>query len=518
MRYSEIVKGKTKQTQPMWNEPEQVKNNAGGYVYSTSDEVMLERFLLLGTEGGTYYVGQDKLTKDNAKNVINLIKKDGVKVAETAFNFIQFRRAPKVDASIFTLALVASYGDQEAKNKVYSLIPKLKTATQLFMFVANVNDMRGWSRGLRKAVANWYTTRTDENLSYQLVKYRNREGFTHRDVLRLCHAKPISETQTEMFKWVVGKEFNSKLLPEIITAHIYAMTTNDLKLLAITIKEYELTHEMIDNSKLNDPIVLDALLDNMPDTALLRNLNRFASANMTNSNTSKTTKVINEKLAKVKGVHPINVLNTLNTYSNGQGFKGSKTWTPNSSIVSSLDDLLTNSFKDVPVTKKDILVAVDISGSMSAAPIANMSMNAAQAATAMALTLVKNEPYVDLIAFHTAVIKTNLNKNTTYKQAIKDFPNGGGTDCSAPIRYAIQNKLRYDAIVIFTDNETWAGKSHAIEELRSYRKINPDVKVIEVAMTATNNTLFNMNETNVLRIVGFDSNVPELINKFIGDK
>ena len=47
----------------------QVKNNAGGYAYKVDKWTQLRRFLVIGTEGGTYYVGERKLTADSISNV-----------------------------------------------------------------------------------------------------------------------------------------------------------------------------------------------------------------------------------------------------------------------------------------------------------------------------------------------------------------------------------------------------------------------------------------------------------------
>ena len=43
----------------------QVINNAGGYVYEVSDDVRLLRFLILGTEGGTYYSQSKDIHREN---------------------------------------------------------------------------------------------------------------------------------------------------------------------------------------------------------------------------------------------------------------------------------------------------------------------------------------------------------------------------------------------------------------------------------------------------------------------
>ena len=42
---------------------DQIQNNAGGFVFAVSDEQRFLRFLILGTEGGTYYVNERAQTK-----------------------------------------------------------------------------------------------------------------------------------------------------------------------------------------------------------------------------------------------------------------------------------------------------------------------------------------------------------------------------------------------------------------------------------------------------------------------
>jgi len=47
----------------------QVPNSAGGHSFEVDIWTRLNRFLILGTEGGTYYIRQKELTKKNAKSI-----------------------------------------------------------------------------------------------------------------------------------------------------------------------------------------------------------------------------------------------------------------------------------------------------------------------------------------------------------------------------------------------------------------------------------------------------------------
>ena len=48
--------------------------------------------------------------------------------------------------------------------------------------------------------------------------------------------------------------------------------------------------------------------------------------------------------------------------------------------------------------------------------------------------------------------------------------NFGGTDCALPMTWALQNHVKVDIFVVYTDNETWAGGIHPIQALEQYRR------------------------------------------------
>lgn len=52
-----------------------VCNNAGGYVFKVNDLTRVRRFLILGTNGGTYYVTERKLTIENLDALIDIINR-----------------------------------------------------------------------------------------------------------------------------------------------------------------------------------------------------------------------------------------------------------------------------------------------------------------------------------------------------------------------------------------------------------------------------------------------------------
>src|SRR5205823_12736966 len=68
----------TPQSQPIPGS-NQVPNSAGGYSWEVDDWTRLDRFLILGAEGGTYYIAEQDLVKQNHDALVRCIKADGVR-------------------------------------------------------------------------------------------------------------------------------------------------------------------------------------------------------------------------------------------------------------------------------------------------------------------------------------------------------------------------------------------------------------------------------------------------------
>ena len=52
-------------------------NSAGGYTWPVDDWVRLDRFLILGAEGGSYYASERTLVRENAEAVERCLRADG---------------------------------------------------------------------------------------------------------------------------------------------------------------------------------------------------------------------------------------------------------------------------------------------------------------------------------------------------------------------------------------------------------------------------------------------------------
>jgi 60 kDa SS-A/Ro ribonucleoprotein len=81
--------------------------------------------------------------------------------------------------------------------------------------------------------------------------------------------------------------------------------------------------------------------------------------------------------------------------------------------------------------------------------------------------------------------------------------------------WATRNKVPVDTFVVYTDNETWAGKVHPFQALAEYRhRMGRQAKLIVVGMTATNFTIADPSDAGMLDVVGFDTAAPQVMADF----
>lgn len=523
---------KTPQSEPIiGRETDMEENSAGGFVFAVDDWVRLDRFLVLGTEGGTYYINEQQLTVENSQAVIRCLKADGKRVVDRVVEISMAGRAPKNDPALFVLALACTPQFADDATRAYALdhLPAVaRIGTHLFHFAAYANDLRGWGRGLRRAVGDWYLGKEIDKLGYQMVKYQQRDGWSHRDLLRLSHPKPppVSfgmEQTRELLKWGVGGDADIEKLPSIVQAFEGAKIAADEKAVIKLIQEAGLTWEMVPTEHLKSKAVWKALLPKMPMTATLRNLARLTALGvlkpMSPSANMVIERITNAENLKRARIHPIGVLAALLTYKSGTGVRGKLTWDPVASIVDALDTAFYASFGNVVPTGKRLMLALDVSGSMGGGSIANVpGLTPCIGAATMALVTAAVEPQYMIFGFADEFRPLTITPRMRLDAATQEARdrNFGNTDCALPMQYALKHELEIDGFCVYTDSETWYGDTHPVQALAEYRrKSRIDAKLIVVGMVANNFTIADPDDAGMLDVVGFDTATPNLISDFI---
>ncbi len=511
--------------------PRAVPNSAGGHAFAISDWARLDRFLVLGSEGGSYYAGERTLTRENAAAVMRCIAEDGARAVATIVAVSEAGRAPKQDPAIFALALAASAESEATRRLALAALPRIcRTGTHLFQFADAVEAMRGWGRGLRRAVGDWYRARPVEALAYQAVKYRQRGGWSHRDLLRLAHPETDEPARKALFDWICRGTLSEEA-PALVHAFAAVQSEGvDGAFAAAQVRSHGLPWEALPTGLLTSRAVNEALIERMPVGALVRQLGRFTAAGALAPFSAGTEHVVSvladrERLLKAR-LHPMALLIALRTYASGHGQRGRLSWEPVGAIVEALNAAFYTAFAAVEPTGQRLVLALDVSGSMGMGSVAGSGLTPREAAAAMALVTAATEERWQVVGF-TGARDRNRSEGLTplpigpsmrLDQAVAataDLP-FGTTDCSLPMRWALERGVKADAFVIYTDSETWAGPVHPVEALRQYReRTGIAAKLVVVGLVSNGFSIADPEDAGMLDVVGFDNAAPALIADFL---
>ena len=517
----------------------QVPNSAGGYAWAVTPWQRLDRFLVLGSEGGTYYVGERELTVESATAVAECIAEDGVRVVARAAEISEAGRAPKNDPALFVLAMAAGMGDEATRAAALQALPRVaRTGTHLLHWLRYVQAFRGWGRGVRRAVGAWYLGKEPRELAYQLLKYPQRDGWSHRDALRLAHPRPEGDERRALLRRAVTGELGEAPDTEAVrlvraVAELHASADVAPARAAALVREHRMTREMVPTPLLNEAVVWEALLERMPLGALVRNLATLTRVGLLAPG-SEAARAVSERLADAAAlrrarVHPVQVLSAMRTYAAGRGFRGKHSWQPVARVVDALDAAFYLAFGAVEPSGKRMMLALDVSGSMMAPVQGLEQLSCREASAAMALVTAATEPHHLFTAF-TAGSRPSMHPGfstglTTLaispRQRLDDVLAAtaglpfGGTDCALPMLEARKRGWAVDVFVIYTDSETWAGDVHPVQALRQYREASGILaKLVVVAMASNGFTIADPADAGMLDVVGFDAATPALIGDF----
>lgn len=529
----------------------QVVNSTGGYGWEVNDWDRLTRFLVLGTEGGTYYVGEQDLLKGNHAAITRCLAADAQRTVQTIVDISTQGRAYRNEPALFALAVAASSKDDAARKLALAAVPQVcRIGTHLYHFADYVTKQRGLGRGLRNAFGNWFSQKDADKLALQVVKYQQRDGWSARDMLRMAHPLAPTPEHEAIFRWVVGgmaavgarsvkrkvgsKEYPDvrEHLPKFIAAYEEAKTASDKRLVEL-ILEHKMPREAVPTEKLNSVAVWEALLENMPLTASIRNLGKMTSLGLIKP-LAQATKLVQGRLKDAEylrksRIHPMQVLVATKIYAQGHGDKGKLSWTPVPSIVGALEAAFYATFPNVKSCGKPLLIGLDVSGSMGSSIAGATPLRACEATAALSLVHASVEDECHIFGFAsgggsrwsggggTKFVELGIRKGMTLadatERAVKN--NFGSTDISLAIQYALDNKLDVGGFLVMTDNEGNSGRHPALA-LKEYReKFVADARLVALATTATSYTVNDPNDKFGMDVVGFDPTVPSVIADFI---
>lgn len=203
--------------------PGQVANNAGGYSFPLPLEQEWMRYLIIGSksDNGNYYQTGGAIATTISRCIMAAVSspttcehliRDIVDVSVNA-------RAPKQEMTMMSLAAAIVFPpDNVCKAQALAAINQVcRIPTHLFMMVQYIRDLsqdkakpgKGFGKGVRRALTEYYTSRNGLEIAVLVTKYKNREGWTHEDLISLLHINPAEMKDDGgrlVLEWIMKKD------------------------------------------------------------------------------------------------------------------------------------------------------------------------------------------------------------------------------------------------------------------------------------------------------------------------
>lgn len=529
-------------------------NSTGGGSWEISDKAKLCRFLCYGSEGDLYSTRENgRIRVENTGALQSMLEeKRGAEVLEEIKRFAQDGRAVRLEPSIFALALCSQNLDVNTKQAAFKALKDVcREPAHLFSFIKYKKELkehmkRGiWGRALRRALSDWYNEQDAMSLAAAVTKCKQREGWSHQDLLRLSHTKPardaialISKYVTKGWKEVQVAHENKENAEEVIRVFSYLEVVEKVKHsrdeteVVTLIEEHKLEREQLLTEHLKYKQVWSALLKEMPLHSVVKMLGRLTSGKVLEPGSSETQflcdRIQSETALKQAKIHPFSILLARENYKKGHGYQGKPKWEADRNILKAMDSAFYKSFMNVEPVGKCFVVAVDMSGSpgsivpgTSISTVPGTSISTAAAAAAIAMIFARTEADTHVLVYsEEAMVPFSISADMTLKEATDELVKfqSESRDCSVPIQWATENRKAVDVFVTLSNNPLWMLTASPLESLKKHRETSgANSKLVMCDLTNTGISIGDTEDRGLLTISGFDLGAFSVIRNLAQD-
>ncbi|XP_014844314.1 PREDICTED: 60 kDa SS-A/Ro ribonucleoprotein [Poecilia mexicana] len=501
--------------------------------WEISDKTRLCRFLCYGSEGEIYTAReQGRVATETAGALLSLLQEGrGAEAVEEAKRFAQGGRAVRPGPALFTLALCSQHSELKTRQAAFKALREVcRDPAHLFSFVQYKKELKEgmkcgiWGRALRKAVSDWYNEQDPLSLAAAVTRCKQREGWSHQDLLRLSHTKPATEAVALISKYVTkgwkevqaayaDKEKSEEVVKVLSYLEVVEKVKHSCDEVEVSglIEEHKLEREQLLTDHLRSKQVWSTLLKEISLHSILKILGKMTSNKLLEPRSAETQTICerlqNESSLKKANIHPFSILLASENYKRGQGFQGKTKWEADGSILKAMDWAFYTSFQNVEPVGKRFVVAVDVGTSLTSI-VPGTAISTAVAAAAITMIFARTESNTQVLAFSEgAVVPCSLSADMSLAEVTAElvkFPSGS-TDCTLPVTWATENGKSVDMFIILTNNPLWTFTASPLDSLKKHRHASgTDAKLVMCGLTSIGHAIADTEDRGLLSICGFD--------------
>ncbi len=485
-----------------------------------------KRFLLTGCESGVYRAGAIELAPEQTLGLRRFVAERG----PGAVDFILDQTGSRPEAVFFALAVAASprFASHETNSRALAALPLVaRKAQDLAAFATHVAKTRGWGRGLRNAVADWYANQPVNALAAQILRHPAKNAKQHRAILRLAHPKASNLAQNALYQWISDGKLGHLATPEVRSNELRlvdgferARKASSLAELATCIEDYRLAPAHIPARWRTSAAAWEAMFDHLSYRQLLRYLPLMTASGLLGRHSEyaalAVARLADRGRIRTSGIDPLRIVEAMKQYRNQHHAV--------ESIFDALDEALHLAADCQPAIGRRVLVAVDGTGSMQGAPVCGMPhVPAALAGATLALSIAKaavaagRQNLAGVLAFHRDAVREIEFSTSGRRTRLADVLNQiratpSRSDAALPVEYAIRERLKVESFVIVTDRMQGPGPLDALQRYREATGIDAHLALINLSGREVPG--WNGHD-NAIAIAGLDAHAPVSLREFL---
>jgi 60 kDa SS-A/Ro ribonucleoprotein len=490
-----------------------ILNEEGRASYSFSTQHALAQYSATGCLNATFYAsGEEQLER-----IIKLCEEvEPEFIARTA---IYARQKGLMKDLPALLCAVLSVRSPSLLAKVFDRVIDSPKMLRNFVQIIRSGAIGRKSLGSlpKRLILEWLKKRSDEQLFTASVG--NDPSLA--DVIKMVHPKPLSASREALYGYMIGRKYNADVLPEIVRE--YEIFKSKQK--ADNLQTPDVPFQMLTSLELGKKEWVE-IARNASWQMTRMNLNTFVRHGV--FETPGMDKLIANRLRDPQLVAKARVFpyQLMIAYAVANDVP--------SKVRESLQDAMEIAIQNVPRIKGKVYIFPDISGSMHS-PITGARKGSTtvvrciDVAALVAAAILRNNPQAEVIPFESDIVKINLNPRDsvmTNAQRLAAMP-GGGTNCSAPLRYLNARKAVGDLVVYISDNESWLDSPRygghggcataTMSQWEQFKRRSPQAKMVCIDIQPYGNTQAKERE-DIVNVGGFSDLVFNLIAEVAAGK
>lgn len=466
-----------------------VKNYEGATAYKVTPEMELYSTVCTAMLQNKFY----ESTEDTVKRIRALIKK--VKV-DFAWNLAIYARKEMHMRSV-PLVLAVELIKQGCGNsdKIAEVIDRADEITEILAYYKLANgNLKPIANSLKKGIAKAFR-KFDE---YQLAKYNRNNEIKLKDAMFLCHPKPTSEEEKELFNKLANDNLEVPYTWEVELS--------------------KAGKEDKSKKKVWEELIMSEKLGYM---ATMRNLRNFLEEEISDESIKKVGNYLsNEKAVKYSRQLPFRFLSAYRVLADEN--YGRCTY-----LMNKLEEAAKLSMSNIKGFDFDtkVLIACDVSGSMQQTISKRSVVQLYDIGLLLAMGLQNECENVTTGIFGNIWKVKNLPSNSILQNTMDlhriEGEVGYATNGHKVIEWALEVEREFDKIMIFTDAQMWDTESSfsnndpaAMQSAWSkYKKMFPNAKLYLFNLEAYGSfPLDIVSDKDVFLISGWSNKIFDVLN------